>query len=143
VKSTLIDAGPLIALFSPRDKYHAVTLSFLENYQGELVTTWPVITEAHHMLDFDRRAQVALLEWLNRGAVGIYEIHAHEIQDLIELTEKYNDLPMDLADATLVQAANQLHLQQIITIDSDFNVYRTAKNRMLQNIFKEGRRGKA
>ena len=109
----------------------------------ELSQLWPVITEAHHMLDFDRRAQVALLEWLNRGAVRIYEIHAHEIQDLIELTEKYNDLPMDLADATLVQAANQLHLQQIITIDSDFNVYRTAKNRMLQNIFKEGRRGKA
>jgi len=143
VKSTFIDAGPLIALFSPRDKYHDRALSFLENYQGKLVTTWPVITEAYYMLDFDGRAQVGLLEWLNRGAVEIYDIHQHEIQDLVDLTEKYHDLPMDLADATLLQAANQLHLQEIITIDSDFNVYRTTKNRMLKNVFKEGRKGKA
>jgi len=73
----------------------------------------------------------------------IYEIHQHEIQDLIELTEKYGDLPMDLADATLVQAANQLHLQEIITIDSDFYVYRTTKNEMLKNVFKEGGKGEA
>jgi len=67
VRSTLIDVGPLIALFSRNDKYHDRILKFLKGYKGRLVSTWPVITETCHMLDFDVRAQMAFLEWLNRG----------------------------------------------------------------------------
>ena len=38
--------------------------------------------------------------------------------------EKYSDTPMDLADASLVAAAEGLGLHRIFTLDSDFQVYR-------------------
>jgi predicted nucleic acid-binding protein len=135
VKSTLIDAGPLIALFSRNDKHHDRILNFLKEYKGYLVSTWLVITETCHMLDFDVRAQIAFLEWLNRGAVEIFEIKPHAIESIIKLTKKYSDIPMDLADASLVLASTSLGIKEIITIDSDFCVYRTTAKEMIKNVF--------
>ncbi len=135
MKNTLIDAGPLIALFSKNDRYHDKMVSFLKEYPGGLITTWPVITETCHMLDFDVRAQLAFLEWLNRGAVQIYDIKTHEIKEIIELTKKYSDIPMDLADATLVLLSHRLKIREIISIDSDFAVYRTIKKEKILNVF--------
>ncbi len=135
MKNTLIDAGPLIALFSKNDRYHDKMVGFLKEYSAGLVTTWPVITETCHMLDFDVRAQLAFLEWLNRGAVQIYDIKAHEMKEIIDLTKKYSDIPMDLADATLVLLAHRLKIREIITIDSDFAIYRTIKKEKIRNVF--------
>jgi uncharacterized protein len=135
LKSTLIDAGPLIALFSRNDKYHDRILKFLKGYKGRLVSTWPVITETCHMLDFDVRAQIAFLEWLSRGAIEIYEIQPHEIDSIIKLTKKYGDIPMDLADASLVLASASRNIKEIITTDSDFFVYRTPAKEMINNVF--------
>jgi len=38
--------------------------------------------------------------------------------------EKYQDRPMDLADATLVLAAEKTGFHQILTLDQDFYFYR-------------------
>lgn len=135
MKSTLIDAGPLIALFSKNDRYHDKVLSFLKQYRGRLVTTWPVITETCHLLDFDADAQLAFLRWLRRGALTIYNISFADIDTLIILTEKYHDVPMDLADASLVLAAHALRINEIITIDTDFYVYRTIAKEAIRNVF--------
>lgn len=43
---------------------------------------------------------------------------------MMHLMETYRDRPMDLADATLVTAAETLDLTRIITFDSDFYIYR-------------------
>ncbi len=37
--------------------------------------------------------------------------------------EQYQDPPMDLADTTLVAAAEALEVRDIFTLDSDFYVY--------------------
>ena len=42
------------------------------------------------------------------------------------LMDKYHDLPMDLADASLVVTAEELGIQKILTLDKDFFVYRLA-----------------
>ena len=57
--NTLIDAGPIIALFDRSDRCHETALDALKSQPRRLVSTWPVITEASHMLDFDRRAPTA------------------------------------------------------------------------------------
>lgn len=57
MRSTLIDAGPLIALFDRDDQFHNAIKEFLRIYKGYLLTTWPVITEVLHMLDFNVNAQ--------------------------------------------------------------------------------------
>lgn len=135
MKSTLIDAGPIIALFDKSDRFHSQITRFLKEQAFHLVTTWPVITEASHMLDFDNRAQLAVLEWVYRGGLELFEVDLSAVRRIIDLTKKYDDVPMDLADATLVVAAEQLGIRDIISIDSDFYVYRTTEKEHINNIF--------
>ncbi len=87
------------------------------------------------MLDFDNRAQVALLEWVYRGGLELLQLDSAAVRRVIELTKKYDDVPMDLADATLVVAAEHLGIRDIISIDTDFYVYRTTDKEHVDNIF--------
>ncbi len=135
MKNILIDAGPLIALFDKSDSYHAQALAFIRKFKGTLFTTWPVVTEASHMLAFSVKVQIALLEWINRGGLHLIEIEPYHVRRLIELSEKYKDVPMDLADASLIVAAEAKNLKEIATIDSDFYIYRDIRKRHLKNIF--------
>ncbi len=124
MKSTLVDAGPLIALFDKDDRYHSQVLTFLKKYKGSLTTTWPVITEAVYILSFSIEAQKSCLLWIKRRGLSIFDLSSDHIERLIELMEKYSDLPMDLADASLRVASEELHTLRIATIDSDFNIYK-------------------
>jgi len=54
----------------------------------------------------------------------VYEIQEDDYARLLDLMEKYRDRPMDLADTTLVLAAEKTGYQQILTLDSDFLFYR-------------------
>jgi predicted nucleic acid-binding protein len=134
--STLIDAGPLIALFDRDDRYHQPVREFLKDRRTTLITTWAVLTEACHMLDFSVEAQLNLLEWIGRGGLQVYDLHQSSLSRIVTLTRKYRDRPMDLADASLVVASEILGTQEIISIDSDFNIYRREDNRPLRNIFR-------
>ena len=135
MKNTLIDAGPLIALFNKSDKYHEKIKEFIKNYTGLLTTSWPVITEVCHMLDFNINAQIDFLKWIKLGGLKVEDIETEEIDKIIKLSEKYYDIPMDLADATLIVISERLGIKEIITIDSDYYIYRTTEREMLINIF--------
>ena len=137
MKSTLIDAGPIIALFYRTDKYPGSIVAFLKGNPCHLITTCPVVTEACHMLDFDSNAPLALLEWIDRGGLELFNVTRNEIPRIVKLIRKYKDLPMDLADATLVVTAEILGVREIITIDRDFYVYRTISKELIVNIFDE------
>ncbi|EMI67880.1 toxin-antitoxin system, toxin component, PIN family [Leptospira interrogans str. FPW1039] len=50
--------------------------------------------------------------------------------------KKYSDLPMDLADASLMCIAERQGIERIISIDSDFSIYKTLKGKFLQNLLK-------
>ena len=136
MKNTLIDAGPIIALFNKNDKYHKKILNFLKEYNGILTTSWPVITEVSHMLAYNVETQIDLMKWINRGGIKIEQIEIEDIQRIIELSEKYSDIPMDLADACLVVLSERLKIKEIITIDTDYYIYRTIKKEYIKNIFK-------
>lgn len=56
--------------------------------------------------------------------------HLHEldrpfVKTCRALMRKYQDLPMDLADASLVAVAEAENIRTIFTLDKDFTVYRT------------------
>ncbi|MDX1359354.1 MAG: PIN domain-containing protein [Clostridia bacterium] len=137
MKKCLIDAGPLIALFDKSDGYHEHALSFIQGFKGILITTWPVVTEVCYMLNFSTRAQTDFLKWIGLGAVKLHEISNLSIERIIELINKYDDVPMDMADASLVVAAEETGVKEVISIDSDFNIYRTINRKYLKNILKK------
>lgn len=131
----LVDAGPLITLFDKDDRYHLKMKEFVRNGKFKFVTTTAVMTEVSHMLDFSAAAQIHFLEWVMREGVILHEITQGDIARILELTLKYKDLPMDFADATLVVAAERSGIRTIISIDSDFDVYRLPGKERIANIF--------
>ena len=134
--NTLIDAGPLIALFDSSDRYYQQAVESVRALSNQLVSTWPVITEASHMLDFDRRAQDGLLEWIERGGIEIHPITRAEVSRIRALIQQYDDLPMDLADASLVVVSELTGIEQILSVDRDFYVYRRSDGRVIENVFR-------
>ena len=134
MKSTLVDAGPMIALFDKDDTYHIPVINFLKDYRGRLLTSWPVITEVSHLLSFNVKVQINFLEWIKREAVIIVNIETVHLDRIIELSKKYSDVPMDLADSTLIVISELSDIRDIITIDSDYYIYLTKSKKRLNNL---------
>jgi len=87
------------------------------------------------MLDFNVNVQIDFLEWIMKEGVLLQEIQQKDISRIIELTKKYRDMPMDFADATLVIAAERTGIKKIISIDSDFDIYRLPGKVKIENVF--------
>ena len=136
-RKTLIDSGPLVALFNKDDHYHQDALKFIEWYRGEFYSSIAVVTEVCYLLDFSVSVQLDFLKWVNRGAVALDHFLSSDLSKIIRLTEKYHDVPMDFADSTLVAIGERLNIKQIATIDHDFYIYRFKRKQAFINIFFE------
>jgi uncharacterized protein len=124
---TLCDAGPLVAIINEGDPYHAQCVAALVNIPpGEMMTTWPCVTEAMHLLGRHggSRAQQALWGYIADGLVRLYDPLGEEWQRMRSLMTQYGDTPMDLADASLVAAAERLGTSRVFTMDQHFRAYR-------------------
>lgn len=132
MQNTLVDAGPLVALFDASDKHHRWAVRAVQAEPHRMVTTWPVLAETASMLSTG--SWIDCLEFIETGGIQIEELPHAVLPDLIRWAKKYNDLPMDLGDASLVVLAGLLGTRRIITIDSDFGIYRLAGNRTFEMI---------
>ncbi len=130
MQSILVDAGPLIAMLDRSDKNHRQIKRFLEEFQGRMLTTWPVLAEACHFLP--ERTQIRFLRWAAAGGLSMVELHETALSEIADWKEKYRDLPMDLADASLLWVAEQTGITDILTIDlRDFSAYRLPNGKAL------------
>ena len=121
----LIDTGPIVALFDKDDRYYVPCLEILNELREPLLTTWPVLTECFYLLNFSWEVQDSVWLFIQRGGIEIYPLEKELLIRCRELMRQYRDLPMDLADATLVVLAEVLDLSKIFTLDQkDFSVYR-------------------
>jgi uncharacterized protein len=94
-----------------------------------------VVTEVVYVLDFNQNAQLDFLRGISRGSLRIEDISLEEIGAISNLMEKYRDLPMDFADATLVYICERSNISSVATVDRDFDVYRIKGNKHLVNVF--------
>lgn len=134
MKNSLIDTGPVIALFDNSDQYHLKVLNFLREYEGRLISTWPVLTEVSYMLDFNTKTQLDFLDWVRDGGIEVHNLEQWQIGGIREKMEKYSDLPADFADTTLLEAAESRDIENIITLDRDFSVYRLKNGNSFTNL---------
>jgi hypothetical protein len=126
--TTLVDTGPLVALFDPRDGEHERCVEALKAIRGRLQTTVPVLTEAFHILNPGSQGSAALRAFISRGGLSVWWLDASLLPRAFELMDRYADHPMDLADASLIVAAESLRAQRIFTLDrSDFRAYRVRR----------------
>jgi predicted nucleic acid-binding protein len=129
----LIDTGPIVALFDRDDRYHQLCLDILEKIHEPLIATWPVLTECFCLLGFSGGAQEDLWTFLRRGGIEVFQLDKSHFSKCCELMKQFRNLPMDLADATIVAAAEELGTAKIFTLDHRyFSVYRFRKTRKFQ-----------
>ena len=88
-----------------------------------------------HTLDFSTNTQINFLTWINRGGPQIFDLEFFHLIRIIDLTEKFQDVPMDLDDATLIVASEAKEITKIASIHSDFYVYRDIRRKYLTNVF--------
>lgn len=132
--SALLDASAMVAVFAPgepaAERYQdLLELASLENWS--LSTTWPCVVEASYLVPPPHR--FALLNWLGRGAVAVFQFEQRELLDLVPLMQRDTQTPrteMDLADASLVWLAGETGVNRIMTLDQrDFSRYRLPDGR--------------
>lgn len=123
---TLTDAGPLIAIIDGDEPDHASCMDALDRLTLPLITTWPAFTEAMYLLARAGgiRAQQALWRLVSTDRLVLADLSSSAIDRSARLMDQYADLPMDLADATLVALAEERGDRRIFTLDTDFRVYR-------------------
>jgi predicted nucleic acid-binding protein len=125
----LVDTGPLVGLFDPRDEAHSRCRNALARHRRRrLYTTLPVLTEAFHLLSAGSRGAAALREFITAGAIRCWFLDDETVDRAFELMKAYADQPMDLADASLVVAAERLGTRRVLTLDRrDFETYRVLR----------------
>lgn len=133
MRRLLIDTGPLVAWFDADDGHHEGVKRCLGAFEGELLSTWPVLTETCHLLP--EPTVPTFMQWVARGGLTIVELPPSAAQALADRMGRYADLPMDLADASLIWLAESLGVLDVLTLDRrDFGIYRTARGKALRNV---------
>jgi uncharacterized protein len=122
---TLVDTGPLIALFDPQDNLHERCKRRLQSLRAPLYTTVAVLTEAFRILSPQSQGSDRLRDFVALGGLGVWFLDRRALERAFELMEQYADHPMDLADASLLVAAETLDTRRVFTVDRrDFSTYR-------------------
>ena len=135
MRSIVVDAGPMIALFDRNDAYHKQAGEFLRrNGDCRLITTSLVIGEVAAMLSDLQPSLFRFMDWLS-AVIEIDDALREDLPRIIEIMKKYGDLPADLADVSLVALCERRGVDMVASIDSDFDVYRLPKGRKFENVF--------
>ena len=130
-RSIIIDTGVLIAFLMPKDKFHDWAVFQLSQVTTPVITNEAVITEACFLAQRIHNGQETILKLIEQGHITIPFILNQEIESVANLMQRYASVPMSLADACLVRMNEIYENSLILTIDSDFQIYRKHRN---QNI---------
>jgi len=134
--ATLVDTGPLVGWFDRSDQDHARCRRFFSDFRGVLVSTWPVLTEVCHLVP--PAVAPRFLEWIRLGGLQMQDLPTAALETIGGWMQQVGDLPMDLADASLLWVANQSGIRRIATLDDrDFGIYRLPGGDVLLNVLHE------
>ena len=130
----LLDTGPLVAYLNHSDKYHGWAKKRFQELSPPLLTCQSVISEACFLTRKIPNGREAILEMLDRHLIhSEFNINV-EAKAIKQLINKYKNIPMSLADACLVRMTELFEDASVLTIDSDFTIYRKNKRSQIISI---------
>ncbi len=134
MRNVLLDAGPLVALFSPGDRWrlhYEQVMADAARVGLRLLTTWPCIVEASHLLDPPRNFE--MLQWVQLRGADVFPFDVSHLDDMLGWMRRYTESgkrEMDLADASLYWLACETGITEVMTTDrNDFERYRLPDGR--------------
>ena len=136
----ILDAGPIVAYFDPGDPYHDWAENQFRTSKSSFLTCESVLSEVAFLLSRSRFGLSTLLDFINEAPVEVPFRYAENRIDIRTLIAKYGDVPMSFADACLVRLSELYPDAPILTLDSDFLIYRRNKNEHLPAVLPAERR---
>ena len=133
----LLDTGPLVAYLKRQDRFHRWAKAQLAQIQPPLLTCEAVMVEACFLLRDTHRGQETVISLLRTGRIQLPFHLAEEAVAVEALIERYQSVPISLADACLVRMAELYGESEVLTLDSDFRIYRKHRNRAIPLIAPE------
>ena len=125
MRNLILDTGPFVALLDSSERNHGRCVRFLKEFHGQIFTTEPVLTEVMYLLGPSIRDQRAAMEFILRGGATLIPQSLNSLKRAMAFMEKYKDVPMDFADATLVTLAEEMGISEIFSLDTKgFSTYR-------------------
>jgi len=134
-KGLLLDTGPLVAYLDPDEINHAWVCQEMNDHEGPLITCEPVLTEAFFLLRNHVHQVVALEKILLDATIDFSFSLQKEIQPVTVLQRRYREIAMSLADACLVRLSELYPRLNVLTLDSDFRIYRRNKRDLIPCLF--------
>ncbi len=120
----ILDAGPLVAYLAADEQYHDWATEQFKKLEGPIITFEAVISEAWFLLRHSPR-HFRLLQAMLADAVFDLQFHLEdEAVQVRQLMDRYENVPMSLADACLVRLSEIHSKISVITLDSDILIYR-------------------
>jgi predicted nucleic acid-binding protein len=128
----ILDAGPIVALLNRRDASHRWVVDVVKTLRQPFVTCEAVVAEACHLL---RHLGGDLVTELGeRGFLSISFALEGQWLSVRSLMHRYANVPMSLADACLVRMSELDPAARVLTMDSDFKVYRRNGRQVIPTI---------
>ncbi len=131
MRRVIVDTGPLVAFLNGNDAHHAWTRDTLSRVEPPLMTCEALLSEACFLLRKLDGGPDALLSLVSRGIVEIDFRLDNETLAVLTLMKRYASIPMSLADACLVRMSELTRNATVMTLDSDFRIYRRHGRRVV------------
>jgi predicted nucleic acid-binding protein len=130
-RQVLLDTGPLVAFLKPQDQFYGWVTTELATIQPPLLTCEAVVAEACFLLRNTYAGEETVLSLITDEYIQIPFRLEEEITAIRQLLTGYRSVPMSLADACLVRMAEEYNDSLLLTLDSDFQIYRKSKNQVI------------
>ncbi len=131
----LLDTGAFVALVDRSEKRYADCVAALDGWRGSIVTTEAVLTETLYLLGPRWASQKVCLEFFHRGGFLLVPSSPASLRRVSLLMERYRNVPMDFADATLVALGEELQTDVVFTLDHrGFSAYRLGQRKPFRMI---------
>ncbi|NBB78143.1 MAG: PIN domain-containing protein [Verrucomicrobia bacterium] len=131
MREAIGDTGAIVALLDRSDQYHKWSLESLKTIRAPIITCEAVLAEAWHLLGAAPPARTTLSKLYKQGVFKVELEFARQSESIWDLLLKYQDIPMDLADACVVRLSEIFPKYSVWTVDSDFKFYRRNKRKII------------
>ena len=136
-RNVVVDTGPLVALLSAGDAWHEWTLEHFSQLEPPLLTCEPVLGEAAFIVKRTGGNPSAVLALLDKGVLRIVFSMQDQAGHLRALMDRYSKVPMSVADACLVRMSELINDSVVMTVDSDFRIYKKSNRKVIPLIAPE------
>lgn len=127
----LLDAGPLVALIDAGDRDHEWSRKALGRLRPPLLTCEAALSEALFLLRADRQSPAKIAMLFQRGLLATAPVLDSDAAAVLGLMTTYANVPMSLADACLMRLSERIPSATVVTLDSDFTIYRKNRNQKI------------